>query len=150
MKESKRDKFVRVAEARTNKIIGMIKLLGNCSNKNTYEYSKEDVKTFVENKYYRLNYDLNDLQRNNVFSSKCSVCVPQALFVFFESDSFEDSIRKALSIGGDTDTIACIVGSVSEAYYGVPDKLKDGVRPYLKPYMYNLLENRYFKRGEMK
>ena len=44
MKESKRDKFVRVAESRTNKIIGMIKLLGNCSNKNTYEYSKEDVK----------------------------------------------------------------------------------------------------------
>lgn len=113
-------------------------------------YSKEDVKTFIENKYYKLNYDLNDLQRNNVFSSKCSVCVPQALFVFFESDSFEDSIRKALSIGGDTDTIACIVGSVSEAYYGVPDKLKDDVRPYLKPYMYNLLENRYFKRGEMK
>lgn len=44
MKESKSDKFVRIAEARTNKIIGMIKLLGNCSNKNTYEYSKEDIK----------------------------------------------------------------------------------------------------------
>lgn len=44
MKESKNDKFVRIAEARTNKIISMIKLLGNCSNKSTYEYSKEDVK----------------------------------------------------------------------------------------------------------
>lgn len=44
MKESKSEKFVRIAEARTNKIIVMIKLLGNCSNTNTYDYSKEDVK----------------------------------------------------------------------------------------------------------
>lgn len=44
MRESKSEKFVRIAESRTNKIINMIKLLGNCSNTNTYEYSKEDVK----------------------------------------------------------------------------------------------------------
>ena len=42
--ESKRDRFVRIAEARTNKIIDMVQLLGNCSNKGTYDYSKEDVK----------------------------------------------------------------------------------------------------------
>ena len=50
--ESKKDKFVRIAEARTNKIIDMIRLLGNCSNKASYEYSKEDVKkifTAIEN-----------------------------------------------------------------------------------------------------
>lgn len=50
--ESKKDKFVRIAEARTNKIIDMIRLLGNCSNKTSYEYSKEDVKkifTAIEN-----------------------------------------------------------------------------------------------------
>jgi len=44
MKESKSDKFIRIAEARTNKIINMIKLLGNCSNTNTYEYNRDDVK----------------------------------------------------------------------------------------------------------
>lgn len=44
MVESKTDKFVRIAEARTNKIIGMIKLLGNCANKQTYEYTREDIK----------------------------------------------------------------------------------------------------------
>ncbi|MFQ9015131.1 MAG: hypothetical protein ACLR6S_14440 [Lacrimispora saccharolytica] len=48
MKESKNEKFVRIAEARTNKIISMIKLLGNCSNKNTYEYSKEDIKKIFD------------------------------------------------------------------------------------------------------
>jgi hypothetical protein len=50
--ESKKDKFVRIAEARTNKIIDMIRLLGNCSNKASYEYSKEDVRkifTAIEN-----------------------------------------------------------------------------------------------------
>jgi hypothetical protein len=44
MKETKNEKFVRIAEARTNKIISMIKLLGNCSNTNTYDYSKTDIK----------------------------------------------------------------------------------------------------------
>lgn len=44
MKEDKKDKFIRIAEARTNKIIDMIRLLGNCSNKASYEYTKEDVK----------------------------------------------------------------------------------------------------------
>ena len=44
MVETKTDKFVRIAEARTNKIIGMIKLLGNCANKQTYEYTREDIK----------------------------------------------------------------------------------------------------------
>lgn len=50
--ESKKDKFVRIAEARTNKIIDMIRLLGNCSNKASYEYSKEDIRkifTAIEN-----------------------------------------------------------------------------------------------------
>ena len=112
--------------------------------------NKEEVINYIKDNYYDLDYDLETLQRSYSFSSKAENSVPQALYVFSISNSFEDSIRKALSIGGDTDTIACIVGSVSEAYYGVPDKLKDDVRPYLKPYMYNLLENRYFKRGEMK
>ena len=44
MKEDKREKFVRIAEARTNKIIDMVRLLGNCSNKASYDYTKEDVK----------------------------------------------------------------------------------------------------------
>ena len=54
-------------------------------------HSKDDVYKYVTDNYYDLNYDLEDLQRNNVFSSKSSVSVPQALFVFFESNDFEDS-----------------------------------------------------------
>ena len=104
--------------------------------------SKDIVYKYITDNYYGLNYDLEDLQRNNVFSSKSSVAVPQALFVFFESNGFEDSKRKALSIGGDSDTIACIVGSISEAYYGVDKKLEEEVKPFMKDYMVDLLSKR--------
>ena len=109
-------------------------------------HSKEEVYDFVTNNYYELDFDLEDLQRNNKFSSKSSITVPQALFVFFQSDDFEDSIRKALSIGGDSDTIACIVGSISEAYYGVSDELKEQFKPFMKDYMIELLEKDNLKK----
>ena len=101
-----------------------------------------------QSNYYDLNYDLEDLQRNYVFSSKSSESVPQALYVFFQSNGFEDSIRKALSIGGDSDTIACIVGSISESYYGISDELKCEVKPYIKDYMLPLVEKRYYSNYE--
>ena len=50
---------------------------------------------------------------------------------FFEGTGFEDTIRNAISIGGDSDTIAAIAGSVAEAYYGVPDEVRQAVLPYL-------------------
>ena len=65
MGESKKQKFVRIAEARTNKIISMIKLLSNCSNKNTYDYSSEDVKKIFnpiedELKYAKMKFNKYD------------------------------------------------------------------------------------------
>lgn len=65
MKETKNERFIRIAEARTNKIIDMIKLLGNCSNMNTYEYSKEDVKKIFaaiddELKIAKARFDISD------------------------------------------------------------------------------------------
>ena len=97
-----------------------------------------------------LNYDLETLQRTYTFSSKASNSVPQALYVFLISNNFEDSIRKAISIGGDTDTIAAIVGSISESYYGIPEHLKKQARQYLKDYMYDLLKDRYYKKEKVK
>ena len=108
--------------------------------------TKEEVIGYIKDNYYDLNYDLEDLQRNYSFSSKASNSVPQALYIFAISNSFEDSIRKAISIGGDTDTIAAIVGSISESYYGIPEDLKQQAKPYLKDYMYELLKDRYFQK----
>lgn len=107
-------------------------------------HSKEDVYKYITENYYELDFEMKELQRNNMFSSKSSITVPQALFVFFQSSDFEDSIRKAISIGGDTDTIACIVGSISEAHYGISDDLKMKIKPYMRDYMVELLGKRYF------
>lgn len=106
-------------------------------------YSKEEVYKYVTDNYYDLDYDLEELQHNNKFSSKSSITVPQALFIFFKSNDFDDAIRKAISIGGDADTIACIVGSISEAYYGVPDELKRKVKDYLPEYVKTDVEQFY-------
>lgn len=111
---------------------------------------KEEVIDYIKNNYYDLNYDLEDLQRNYSFSSKASNSVPQALYIFSISNSFEDSIRKAISIGGDTDTIAAIVGSISESYYGIPENMKQQAKPYLKDYMYDLLKDRYYKKDKVR
>ena len=59
----------------------------------------------------------HEIRRDYVFDSRASYSVPPALEAFFESDSYESAIRKAISIGGDSDTIACITGGIAEAYY---------------------------------
>ncbi len=93
---------------------------------------KEEIKEFIEREYeYNLDLDLEELQKTNRFYATCQKTVPQAIFCFLESTSFEDSIRKALSIGGDTDTIAAMTGSLAEAYYGVPEELKKKALSFL-------------------
>lgn len=57
--------------------------------------------------------------------------MPQALEAFFESTGFEDAIRNAVSIGGDSDTIADMAGAIAEAYYGVDREMKDIALSYL-------------------
>lgn len=110
--------------------------------------SKEYVKNYIRVNYFDLDFDLEELRHNYTFKVRALNSVPQALFCFFESTNFEDAIRISLSIGGDTDTIACITGSLAEAYYGVPENLKEQVKPYLKDYMVPVIEQ--FYKGEKK
>ena len=108
------------------------------------KYSKEEIKNYIEEKYnYNLNFDLEDLQKNYTFSSKCIDTVPQAIYIFLISNDFEDAIRKSISIGGDADTIACIVGGISETYYGIPDNIKKDVQKYIPEYMKSIISNFY-------
>ena len=98
--------------------------------------SKEEIKEYISKTF---NYDLNrtvaHLQQNYCpyarQSETCPTCVPEAIICFLEADSYEDAVRNAVSIGGDTDTIACIAGSMAEAMYGVPAKLKEKARSYI-------------------
>ena len=74
------------------------------------------------------------------FNETCQDTVPQALQAFFESTSFEDAIRNAISIGGDSDTLAAITGAVAEAYYGIPDDLKETTLSYLDERLLDITE----------
>lgn len=105
--------------------------------------SQEEIKKYIEENYYKLDYNLEDLQKNYRFSSKCSNSVPQALYCFIISNSFEDAIRKSISIGGDSDTIACIVGGISEAYYGIPEDILIEVYKYIPDYINEVLNQFY-------
>lgn len=89
--------------------------------------SKEHIKDYITNTFkYNLDLDIEYLRRNYRFNESCQNTVPQAIYTFLISDSFEDSIRKAIYIGGDSDTLACINGSIAEAYYKeIPSIIED-------------------------
>ena len=74
--------------------------------------------------YYDINFKLDDIRDSYEFNKSCQDTVPQALEAFFESNSFEDAIRNAISIGGDSDTLAAITGGIAEAYYGIPADIR--------------------------
>ena len=85
-------------------------------------------------KYYSLDFNYEDLVRNYDFDETCQGTVPEAIYIFLESKDFEDAIRTAISIGGDSDTLAAIVGSIAEAYYGVPEELAKKALGYMDSY----------------
>lgn len=86
--------------------------------------SKEEIKEYIVKNYYPIDFTLDDIRPTYEFNETCQETVPQALEAFFEAENFEDAIRNAISIGGDSDTIATICGSIAEAYYGVPEDVK--------------------------
>ena len=93
-----------------------------------------------------MNFTLDSIRNNYDFDETCQGTVPQALEAFFESASFEDAIRNAISIGGDSDTLAAITGSIAEAYYGVPTDIREKAESYLDDYLLSILrefENKY-------
>ena len=90
-----------------------------------------EIRAHIVQNYYPLCFTLDEIRPSYTFDVTCQGSVPQALEAFFESVSFEDAIRNAISIGGDSDTIAAITGGVAEAYYGVPEEIRDMARSYL-------------------
>ncbi len=93
--------------------------------------TKEEIREIVARDYYSIDFTLDEIRPDYWFDVSCQGSVPQALEAFFESVSFEDAIRNAISIGGDSDTIAAITGAVAGAYYGVPPSIKIKVEKFL-------------------
>lgn len=94
--------------------------------------SKDEIKKYVESTYgYFLDFKLDDIRESYIFDESSEGTVPPAIVAFLEADDFEDAIRNAISIGGDSDTLAAITGSIAEAFYGVPDAIKARARELL-------------------
>lgn len=74
---------------------------------------------------------LDEIRKDYKFDETCQGSVPQAIIAFLESTDFEDAIRNAISIGGDSDTIAAITGSIAEAAYGISEDMKEMAYTYL-------------------
>ena len=93
---------------------------------------KRRVKEHIEREYgYDLSKTLDEIRPTYRFNETCQDTVPQAIVAFLESTDFEDAIRNAISLGGDSDTLAAITGSIAEAAYGIPDWITDKVYTYL-------------------
>ena len=93
--------------------------------------SKEDIRQKINENYYYMNLTIDAIRDTYEFNETCQVTVPQAIVACLESNSFEDAIRTAISVGGDSDTLAAITGSIAEAYYGVPEDIKEKALTYL-------------------
>ena len=86
---------------------------------------KTFIKEYIEKTFgYDLNESVESIRSWYKFDVSCQGSVPEAIICFLESKDFEDAVRNAISIGGDSDTIACMAGGISEAYYGIPEDLK--------------------------
>lgn len=88
--------------------------------------SKEQIREAVSERFgYDLDRRIDDIRDAYAFDVSCQGSVPEAILAFLEAADFEDTIRTAVSIGGDSDTIACMAGAIAEAYYGgVPAELE--------------------------
>jgi ADP-ribosylglycohydrolase len=90
---------------------------------------KRAIKDYIENTFgYNLSTPLETIRRSYYFDVSCQGSVPQAITAFLESENYEDAIRNAVSLGGDSDTQACITGGIAQAFYGgVPDFIQEQV-----------------------
>ena len=102
-------------------------------------HSMKEIRDAIEREYYPMNFTLDEIRPTYRFNESCQGTVPQALTAFFESTGFEDAIRNAISVGGDSDTLAAITGGVAEAYYGVPAELRDRAISYLDARLLDIL-----------
>jgi ADP-ribosylglycohydrolase len=106
--------------------------------------SKAVIQALASNEYaYSLDMTCDEIRRTNTFNETCQVTVPQAILCFLESSDFESAIRLAISIGGDSDTIAAITGSIAEAFYGIPEHIKIQALRYLPQEFIDIIDSFY-------
>ncbi|MCG2730847.1 MAG: GNAT family N-acetyltransferase [Acetobacterium sp.] len=92
---------------------------------------KDAIRDRINTCYYQLDFTIDEIRDTYQFNETCQETVPQAIQAFWESTSFDDAIRTAISVGGDSDTLAAITGAIAEAYYEVPKELEEKALSHL-------------------
>lgn len=111
--------------------------------------SRADIRGTIRSDYYPLDFTLDEIRPKYWFDVSCQGSVPQAIEAFLEAADFEDAIRNAVSIGGDSDTIAAMAGSIAEAFFGIPRALRARALRYLDTTQTRILtefEEKYGRR----
>lgn len=107
---------------------------------------KEEIRRMTEELYgYDMDFTIDDIRPVFAFDETCQCTVPQAIECFLESDCYESAIRIAISLGGDSDTIAAITGGIAEAYYGVPQEMVECALGMLPQDMREVVQAMYDK-----
>ena len=102
--------------------------------------SKTEIEKYINQYYYPMNFTLEQIRPTYRYEGSCQQTVPFALKAFFESESFEDAIRHAISIGGDSDTIAAITGGVAGIYYKIDTWIEEKALQYLDDFQKDVLK----------
>ncbi|MCB1921853.1 MAG: ADP-ribosylglycohydrolase family protein, partial [Candidatus Competibacteraceae bacterium] len=104
--------------------------------------AKETIRARIQNQFdYDLTRTVDDIRPDYHFDVSCQGTVPEALVAFLDADSYEEAVRYAVSLGGDSDTLACITGGVAEAFYGgVPEAIRAEVQARLTPDLWQVTE----------
>ena len=107
--------------------------------------SKGDIQEYVEGTFnYDLHQKLDEIRPDYNFDETCQGSVPQSIIAFLESEDYEDAVRKAVSLGGDADTMACIAGGIAEAFYGdVPKHIISVIRDVLDADLIDIIDSFY-------
>jgi ADP-ribosylglycohydrolase len=95
-----------------------------------------------------LNHTVDEIRPDVFFDETCQISVPQAIIAFLDSENYEDAVRKAVSLGGDADTQACIAGGMAQAYYKkIPTNIIKQVRKILDVELLQIVDEFNLKFG---
>ena len=105
------------------------------------------IKNYITNKYgYDLSMSVDEIRPNyNKFYTSCKNSVPQAIICALDATSYEDAIRNAVSLGGDSDTLACMAGGIAEARFGIPDSIKNQAIKFMDSNVSSMIDKFYQK-----
>lgn len=106
--------------------------------------SKDELKAYME-KYYPVDFTIDEIRPTYEYEIINKTTVPQAFRCFYEAIDFENTIRNAISIGGDSDTVAAIAGSMAEAFFDIPEDIVETGMSYLDDYMSDIVDEFYSK-----